>query len=64
MNEDIVKGNLKQVAGKIKAKWGKLTNDEIDEAAGNSEILAGKLQEHYGLAKEEAKKHLKDLGCH
>ena len=64
MNEDIVKGNLKQVAGKIKAKWGKLTNDEIDEAAGNSEILAGKLQERYGLAKDEAKKHLKDMGCH
>ena len=64
MNEDIVKGNLKQVAGKIKAKWGKLTDDVIQRAEGNSEILAGKLQEHYGLSKDEAKKHLKDMGCH
>ena len=64
MNEDIVKGNWKQVAGKIKAKWGKLTDDEIQQAEGNREVLVGKLQEKYGLAKEEAHKNLKDMGCH
>ena len=64
MNEDIVKGNWKQVAGKIKAKWGKLTDDEIQQAEGNREVLVGKLQEKYGLKKEEAHKNLKDMGCH
>ncbi len=62
MNEDIVKGNWKQVAGKIKAKWGKLTDDEIQVAEGNSEYLIGKLQERYGLDKEQAKKNLNDIG--
>ena len=64
MNEDIVKGNWKQLAGKIKAKWGKLTDDEIQQAEGNREVLVGKLQEKYGLKKEEAHKNLKDMGCH
>ncbi len=64
MNEDIVSGNWKQVAGKIKAKWGKLTDNEIQEAEGNSEYLIGKLQERYGLDKDQAKKNLKEIGWH
>jgi len=64
MNEDILKGNWKQFAGKVKAKWGKLTDDEIRESEGNSEYLVGKLQERYGLAKDQAEKNIKDLGLH
>lgn len=64
MNEDIVKGNWKQFAGKIKAQWGKLTDDEIQQAEGNSEFLAGKLQERYGLAKDQAEEKIKDLGVY
>jgi len=62
MNENIVKGNWKQLSGKIKAKWGKLTDDDLKTAEGNLEYLYGKLQEHYGLAKDKAEQHLKELG--
>lgn len=62
MNEDTVKGEWKQLAGRIKAKWGKLTDDEIQQAEGNTEYLVGKLQERYGLAKEQVEKNLKDIG--
>lgn len=62
MNEDIVKGKWKQVAGQIKTKWGKLTDDDLIEAEGNKDFLVGKLQEHYGLAKDAAEKQVKELG--
>jgi len=56
MNRDIAKGNFTQLKGKIKEQWGKLTDDEIDEMEGKSEILAGKLQERYGMNREEAER--------
>jgi uncharacterized protein YjbJ (UPF0337 family) len=62
MNEDTVKGKWKQVSGKIKEKWGKLTDDDMTQAEGNHDYLVGKLQEHYGLAKDKAKQQLKDIG--
>jgi uncharacterized protein YjbJ (UPF0337 family) len=61
MNEDKVKGQWKQIAGKAKAKWGKLTDDDLKIAEGNSEYLAGKIQERYGVARDEAKKQVKDF---
>ncbi|MFI4969501.1 MAG: CsbD family protein [Lysobacterales bacterium] len=61
MNEDKIKGQWKQLAGKLKAKWGKLTHDDIDIADGNSEYLAGKIQERYGVARDEAHKQIKDF---
>ncbi len=61
MNEDIISGNWKQFAGKVKQKWGKLTDDDLVRAEGNREYLLGKLQEHYGLNKEKAEEHLKNL---
>ena len=62
MNEDTVKGNWKQVSGQIKQKWGKLTDDDLMKAEGDKDYLLGKLQEHYGLAKDKAEQFLKDLG--
>ena len=59
MNKDIAQGNFTQLKGKIKQKWGQLTDDEIDEMEGNAEILAGKLQEHYGLARDDAERQAK-----
>jgi len=59
MNEDTIKGNFTQLKGKIKQKWGQLTDDEIDEMEGNAQILSGKLQERYGLAREDAEKQAK-----
>jgi len=61
MNKDITAGNFKQLKGKIKQQWGKLTDDEIDQMEGNAEILAGKLQERYGLAKEDADREARDF---
>ena len=61
MNDDKIKGNWKQLAGKVKAKWGKLTDDDLKIAEGNSEYLEGKIQERYGIAREEAKKQVKEF---
>jgi uncharacterized protein YjbJ (UPF0337 family) len=61
MNEDKIKGQWKQVAGKVKAKWGKLTDDDLKVAEGNSEYLAGKVQERYGIARDEAEKQVKEF---
>jgi uncharacterized protein YjbJ (UPF0337 family) len=62
MNEDKIKGQWKQLAGKLKSKWGKLTDDDLKIVEGDSEYLAGKLQEHYGVARDEARKQVKEFG--
>lgn len=54
MNNDIIAGNWEQFKGQIQKQWGKLTNDDLDVLQGNIKLLAGKLQERYGLAKDEA----------
>lgn len=56
MNEDRLKGNWKQFKGKIKEKWGKLTDDELDMLEGKRDQILGKVQERYGLSKEEAER--------
>ena len=56
MNKDTIQGNFTQLKGKIKQQWGKLTDDEIDQMEGHAEILAGKLQERYGLERDEAER--------
>ena len=58
MNWDQIQGNWKQAAGQAKARWGKLTDDELNMAAGHREQLAGLIQERYGVIKEEAEKQL------
>lgn len=54
MNKDIVEGKWKQMRGEAKAWWGKLTDDDLDRAAGKFEVLAGMLQEKYGYSREAA----------
>jgi len=61
MNRDTVQGNWKQFTGKVKEKWGKLTDDELDQAEGKADQIAGILQEKYGMAKEEAQRQVKEL---
>jgi len=61
MNEDRIKGQWKQLAGKLKEKWGKLTDDDLKVAEGNSEYLTGKIQERYGVAQDEAKRQIKEF---
>jgi uncharacterized protein YjbJ (UPF0337 family) len=58
MNWEQVEGNWTQLKGKVKEKWGNLTDDDLTAAAGRRDILAGKLQERYGMAKEQAEKEL------
>lgn len=58
MNWDRIQGNWKQVTGQAKAQWGKLTDDDLDVVAGHREQLAGKIQERYGIAREEAVKQM------
>jgi uncharacterized protein YjbJ (UPF0337 family) len=54
MNWDQVEGKWKQAGGKVKEKWGKLTDDDLQVIAGKRDQLIGKIQERYGIAKEEA----------
>ncbi len=65
MNKDILEGKWKQIRGEAKSWWGKLTDDDLDRAAGKLDILAGLLQEKYGYtrqrADEEIEKHMTEL---
>jgi uncharacterized protein YjbJ (UPF0337 family) len=61
MNQDRLEGKLNQMSGRIREKWGKLTDDDIKIANGRREILSGRLQERYGIAKEEAEKQLDEF---
>jgi uncharacterized protein YjbJ (UPF0337 family) len=61
MNWDRVEGNWKQLKGKVREQWGKLTNDDLDVIAGKRDKLAGRLQETYGIKKDEAEKQIKDF---
>jgi uncharacterized protein YjbJ (UPF0337 family) len=58
MNEDILAGKWKQLRGEAKKWWGDLTNDEMDQIAGQSDVLVGKLQERYGYTKERAESEI------
>ena len=58
MNWDRIQGNWKQVTGQAKEQWGKLTDDDINVVDGRREQLAGKIQERYGVAKDEAEKQV------
>ena len=61
MNNDRIEGNWKQIKGKIKEQWGKLTDDDLDVIDGKREQLVGKIQEKYGIARDEAEKQLKQF---
>ncbi|MAH05815.1 MAG: hypothetical protein CL561_09675 [Alphaproteobacteria bacterium] len=58
MNKDILEGNWKQFKGEAKKKWGKLTNDDLDQLDGDREKLLGLIQENYGHTREEAEKEI------
>ena len=64
MNTEQMKGKWMQVKGEIKKQWGKLTDDELDRIAGEKDKLVGKLQEKYGITKEEAERQVRDFRMH
>ena len=59
MNKDIIKGHWKELKGKVKQQWGKLTDDDISQLQGTYDELEGLLQKHYGYRKEEVEKEIK-----
>lgn len=61
MNEDQLKGEWTQLKGRIRERWGKLTDDDLDVIAGKRDQLAGVLQKRYGLAKEELQAQIEEF---
>ncbi len=58
MNWDTVKGQWKQFSGKVKQRWGQLTDDDLTTISGQKDQLLGKLQERYGFTKEKAQQEV------
>ena len=58
MNRDTLSGQWTQLKGSVREKWGKLTNDDIDQIQGKAEQLVGKIQERYGIARDEAQRQV------
>jgi len=61
MNHDIIKGKWSQLRGKLKEKWGKLTDDDVNQLAGHRDYLIGRLQERYGIAKDDADRQITEF---
>src|SRR5207247_5624635 len=57
-----IEGNWKQFKGRAKEKWGRLTDDDLDVINGRQDQLEGKIEERYGLAKDQAKKDVEEIG--
>lgn len=60
MNKDTIAGNWKQLVGKAKVQWGKLTDDDLALIEGRQDQLVGRIQERYGIARDEAERQVKE----
>jgi uncharacterized protein YjbJ (UPF0337 family) len=60
MNWDQIKGEWKEAKGKLRSKWAKLTDDDLENIAGKKDVLVGRLQQRYGWKKEQAEKDVDD----
>ncbi|MCU1296467.1 MAG: ral stress protein CsbD [Acidobacteriaceae bacterium] len=58
MNWDRIQGKWKQIVGAVKARWGQLTDDDLNVIAGKRDQLIGRIQERYGIAKDEAQRQV------
>lgn len=61
MNWDRIEGNWKQLKGKVREKWGKLSDDHIDVVAGKRDKLIGRIQEAYGVTRDEANRQIDEF---
>jgi uncharacterized protein YjbJ (UPF0337 family) len=61
MSNETIKGNFEQLKGKIKQKWGELSDDEIESSKGDWNVLTGKLVERYGMLKDKAAEEVSDF---
>ena len=60
MNQETLRGDWSELKGRIRKRWGKLTNDDLEQIAGDREALVGKLQERYGRGREQAERWFGD----
>jgi uncharacterized protein YjbJ (UPF0337 family) len=58
LNQDVLQGKWKQLRGRVKQRWGKLTDNQLDQINGNYERLVGIVQENYGIAREKAQEQV------
>jgi uncharacterized protein YjbJ (UPF0337 family) len=56
MNSDVFEGKWKQMKGSVKQRWGKLTDDDLTSLSGKKDELIGKLQERYGITRDQAQR--------
>ena len=61
MNWDSIQGNWKELKGKVRSKWAKLTDDDLEHIAGKKDVLLGRLQQRYGFKKDQAERELDDF---
>ncbi len=61
MNADTLKGQWHQIKGEVKTQWGKLTDSDLDQIAGQSEKLIGVIQERYGYARDRAEQEVRNF---
>jgi uncharacterized protein YjbJ (UPF0337 family) len=59
MNTDRIKGKWKQLTGRMKSEWGRLTDDDLAYVEGHRDYLVGKVQERYGIARDQAEEQVK-----
>lgn len=60
MNWDKIEGGWKQFKGKLREQWGRLTDDDVDVVEGKREKLVGRIQERYGITKDEAEREIRE----
>lgn len=60
MNQDRIQGRWKQIKGKIRERWGRLTDDDLDVIAGRRDQLLGRIQQRHGLARDEAERQVSE----
>jgi uncharacterized protein YjbJ (UPF0337 family) len=60
MNENQIKGEWKIIKGRVKEKWGKLTDDDLDTIDGQADQLSGAIQKRYGRTQEEAEREIRE----
>jgi uncharacterized protein YjbJ (UPF0337 family) len=61
MNWDLVEGKWKQYSGKVKEKWGKLTDDDLEVIRGRRDQLIGRIQERYGMMRQDAERQMEEF---
>jgi uncharacterized protein YjbJ (UPF0337 family) len=58
MNWDLMEGQWKEFKGKVRSQWGKLTDDDVEAVAGKKDQLIGRLQQRYGIKRDEAESEI------